>query len=200
MLTRQQPDDVPVLLTAHTIQQVAHVEHRMLEQLGHGLATLTPMAWVDVFHRRFSLRQQQQRPQSNSFIRLQTAVPTEFFAIIAFQVAAAHFQDFPILSHLCSQPGRCYILVRFCAPLVAAQLVRLAVNSLPALRLPPVRSRLTCGQPRRSTFLLPRFVFALAQCHFCAPVTLHNSHCSHLSCVVTFVDAIHNLWYGLEFP
>ena len=55
-------------------QQVAHVEFRLLEQMGYEVA---PMGWVDIFRRRFSLRQQQQRPQSNFFVRLQPAVPTE---------------------------------------------------------------------------------------------------------------------------
>ena len=34
LLTRQQPGDVPALHNAYTIQQVARVEFRMLEQLG----------------------------------------------------------------------------------------------------------------------------------------------------------------------
>ena len=54
-LTRQQPGDVSVLHNAHTIQRVAHVQLRMLEQLGYELATLTPMAWVDISANRQSL-------------------------------------------------------------------------------------------------------------------------------------------------
>ena len=78
------------------MQQVTHIEFRMPEQWGYELATLTPMAWVDIFHRRFLLRQQlQQRPQSNSLTRLQPAVSTEFLAVFGNQVAAAHSQNFP---------------------------------------------------------------------------------------------------------
>ena len=62
--------------------------------LGYELATFTPMAQVDIDRRRFSLRQQQQRPQSNSLTRLQPAVPTQLVAVNAHQVAAAHFQNF----------------------------------------------------------------------------------------------------------
>ena len=88
------------------------------------LSHLNFMAWVDIFRRWFSLRQQQQRPQSNSHTRLQLAgSPTEFLAAIAYQVGS--LSEFPILSHLHSQPGRRCSLV---------QVVRLAVNSLPALR------------------------------------------------------------------
>ena len=46
-LTRQQPDDAPVLHNACAIQQVTHVEFRMLEQLGCELATLARLAWAD---------------------------------------------------------------------------------------------------------------------------------------------------------
>ena len=95
--------------------------------VGYELATLTRTAWVNIFRRRFSLRQQQ-RPQSNSLSRLQPAVPTESLAVIANQVAAAPFSGFPILSYFHSQPGQRCNLVRFCALLVAAQLVRLAVK------------------------------------------------------------------------
>ena len=87
--------DVLALHDAFTIQRVAHFEFRVLEQLGCELATLTPMASVDIFRRRFSLRQQHQRPQSNSLTRLQPAVPAEFLAFVANQVASTHFQDVP---------------------------------------------------------------------------------------------------------
>ena len=40
---------------AYTIQRVAHIQFRMLEQLGYDLGTLTPMAWVDIFRRVFAL-------------------------------------------------------------------------------------------------------------------------------------------------
>ena len=52
LLTRQQPDDVPVLHNASTIQQVTHIEFRMLElphELGeislHSEAVVTKPAW-----------------------------------------------------------------------------------------------------------------------------------------------------------
>ena len=41
LLARPQPDDALVLHSACTIQQVTHIEFRMLEQLGQELATLT---------------------------------------------------------------------------------------------------------------------------------------------------------------
>ena len=41
-----QPDDVPVLHNAYTIQQVVHTEFRMLQQLSYELATLTPHGLV----------------------------------------------------------------------------------------------------------------------------------------------------------
>ena len=61
-----QPDDVPVLLNASTIQLVTHMEFRMLEQLKYELATLTLVAWVDIFRRRLSLCQQQQQQRSRN--------------------------------------------------------------------------------------------------------------------------------------
>ena len=48
LLTRHQPDDVPVLHTARTIQQITHVQFRILELLEFDLATLTPAAWVEI--------------------------------------------------------------------------------------------------------------------------------------------------------
>ena len=74
-----------------------------------------------------------------------------------------------ILSHLHSQPGRRCTLVRFCALLFVAQLVHLAVNSVPALRLPRARTRCSCGQPRHSTLLLPRFVLVLVDVSLLCP-------------------------------
>ena len=59
LLTRHQPDDLPVLHNARTSQQVTHVEFRVLGVLGFELAALTPAAWVEVFSRRFPLWEQQ---------------------------------------------------------------------------------------------------------------------------------------------
>ena len=55
----RKPDGVPVLHNAFTIQRVVHSEFRMLQQLGYQLTTLTPMAWVDIFRQRLTLRQWQ---------------------------------------------------------------------------------------------------------------------------------------------
>ena len=103
--TSQQPGDVPVLHNAFTIQRVAHIGFRMVQQLGCELATLTSMAWVDIFRWRFALRQQR-RPQGDSLIRLPPAVPTDSLAFLANQVAATHFQDVPFcLTSRASQVG-----------------------------------------------------------------------------------------------
>ena len=55
------------------------------------------MAWVAILSRRLSLWQQQEqrRSQNNSHIQLHPAVPSEFLAVFADQVAAAHVQSFP---------------------------------------------------------------------------------------------------------
>ena len=146
----QAADDVPVLHDVFTIQQVTHIELRMLDQLGYDLASLTPMVWVDIFRRRFSLRWQQLRPQGNFLTR-----------------------------HLHSQSGRRDCLARVCAPFVAAQRVRGAVNALPAWSLAQFL------RPATSLYLVaPTFCFCLFAVSFlCALVTLHNSHSSQLSCV-----------------
>ena len=81
----------------------------MLEQLCYELATLTPMAWANIFRRRFVSRQQQQ-PQSGSLVP-----------------HPASTRKSPLIPH--SQPRRRCSLVSFCARSVAAQLVRLEVNS-----------------------------------------------------------------------
>ena len=92
----------------------------------------------------------------------------------------AHFQDFPFcITSAATQVGAAALFVSVL--LVAAQLVRLAVNSMPTLRLPPVRLRPSCGQRR----------YAVSP--FCAPVTLRNSHSSRLPCVVNIVDDIDHL-------
>ena len=57
-----------------------------------GLATLTPMAWIDTFCRQFALRQQQ-RLQGDSLIRLQPAVPAHSLVAIGNQVVATRTQD-----------------------------------------------------------------------------------------------------------
>ena len=150
LFSRQQLGDVLVLLNAYTIQQVAHVEFWMLEQLGYELATLTPMGWVGIFRRRFSLRQQS-RPQSNSLTRLQQAVSAEALAVVAYQVAAAQSQVFPFcLTSTASQIGAAAGFV--------SVLFWWRLSLFLALGLPPVRSHLLCGQPRLSTLLLPSLV------------------------------------------
>ena len=56
---RRQPDDVPGLHSACGVQRVVHAEFMMLQQLSCELGTLTPVAWVDIFRQRFTLRQRQ---------------------------------------------------------------------------------------------------------------------------------------------
>ena len=97
LLTRQQPDDVPVLHYAGTVQQVTHIEVWVLKQLEFELATLTPMACFDVFIWRHSLwqqLQQQRQSQNNSHTQPRPTVPSEFLAVFANHVAAAHVQSF----------------------------------------------------------------------------------------------------------
>ena len=65
----------------------------MLQQLGDELTTLTPMAWVDIFRQRFTLRQQQQ--QEDLLSRLQPAIRADTLAFFANQLAATHLQDVP---------------------------------------------------------------------------------------------------------
>ena len=48
--------------------------------LSHELATLTPMAWVDIFRPRFTMRQQQL--QGDPFNRLQPAVRADSLAFL----------------------------------------------------------------------------------------------------------------------
>ena len=64
----------------------------MLEQLGTGNTHAHGLGG-DIF-RWLSLRQQQQRPDSNSIIWLQPAVLTEHHAVIANKGAAAHIRYF----------------------------------------------------------------------------------------------------------
>ena len=78
-----------------------HAEIRMLQQLSYERATLTPMAWVDIFRQRFTLRQQQL--QGDLLNRLQLAVRADS---LAFR------------SHLHSQPSWCGCQVCFCALMV----------------------------------------------------------------------------------
>ena len=139
-------------------------------------------------------RQQQQRPESNSFTRLQPAVPTELLAIIVDQFAAAHFED-PILPHLYNQPGRRVCVVRFYALLVASQLVRLAVNSLLAFRLPPSPLAPLLRPATALHFIAPTFCCPCPVSFFCASVTLRGANVvsslrrifeDHLGCINKF--------------
>ena len=111
------------------------------------------MAWVDIFRRRFLLKQQ--RLQSDSFIRLQPAVPTGSLAVIANQVAPAHFQNFP-----------------FCMISTASQ-VGAAAWFVP--RLPLVRSR-------HSSLLHPLlFLSLLSVSLVCSGHTFHCFAGPHLA-------------------
>ena len=85
-----QPDDVPVLHNAST-QHITHIEFRFLEQQEFKLALLMPMAWLDIFSRRLSLRQQQQRQPHR-------ALHSESLAAFTNHVAAAHVQYVPFRS------------------------------------------------------------------------------------------------------
>ena len=49
------------------------------EEPGYELTTLTPMAWVDIFRQRLTLRQQQLASQPT----LQHAIPAGFLASLA---------------------------------------------------------------------------------------------------------------------
>ena len=57
----------------------------MLQQLSYELATLTPMAWVDIFRRRFTLRQQL---QEDFFNWPQAAVRADSLAFLVDQIAS----------------------------------------------------------------------------------------------------------------
>ena len=106
LLTRQQPDDAQLSVMRAPSQQITHIEFWMLEQLGHELATLTPMAWVDIVRRRFSLRQtaattSEQLPYSAS-----TCSSYKIPRRLLPSGCRGSRSEFPVLFHLCSQPDR----------------------------------------------------------------------------------------------
>ena len=101
LLTMHQPRDVPGLHTARTVQQATRAEFYTLEVLGFELATPTPAAWVEIFRRRLSLRQQQQLLQPPDL----RAVPPTILAGCPHRIADARVQSFP-LSVLAPQPVR----------------------------------------------------------------------------------------------
>ena len=161
LLTRQQPDDLPVLNDASTIEQITHIEFWTLEQLEFELATFTPMAWVDIFSLRLSLWQQQQqqrRSQTNSHIQPHPPVPSEFLAASGCRSSRP---EFPFLFSFCSQSDRrnCLICVnsavgtaeRFCSARNSCQ------RSALSLKSSLVCSCLSCCPPHHFTLLLPRF-------------------------------------------
>ena len=89
LLTKKQPDGAPVLHNTGTIQRITHNKFRILELQEFELATLTHMAWIDMFSRRFSLWQQQQQQRQPHL-----ALHFEFLAAFAYQIVAAHVQNF----------------------------------------------------------------------------------------------------------
>ena len=124
LLTEQQPDDVPVLHDARTIQQVTRVEFQILEQPEFELATLTPLRWVHIFSRRLSLWQQQQQQRQPH-----PAVPPVFLAVFADQVAAGHVQGFTLLFSFHSQSDGRNSLVCVSSSVGTAERSCRAVNS-----------------------------------------------------------------------
>ena len=102
LLVGRQRDDVPVLHNASTVQRVVHAEFRMMQQLGYELTTLTPMAWVDIFRQRFTLRKQQL--QGNLLSRLQPAIRAEPSLSLLIRLPEPTFR-MPNQSHLQSQPS-----------------------------------------------------------------------------------------------
>ena len=147
----------------------------MLEQLGYELATLTPMAWVDIF-RRLSLRQQQHRPDSNSIIWLQPAVPLNSSQSLLIRV-----------------PWLTFDISDSVLPLQPARSALQLDSFLCSFACSPCHEFQTCAQTsscpltslsRPAASLHPRFVFVLAQC--LAPVVWSPSiiRSSRLSCVV----------------
>ena len=53
-------------MSQYSTTPLQHAEIRMLQQLSYERATLTPMAWVDIFRQRFTLRQQQLQGTSST--------------------------------------------------------------------------------------------------------------------------------------
>ena len=159
LLTRQQPDDAPVRHNACTIR--SHMSNSGCWN-SWAMNWQPSRPWLGLTSFVGSPRQQQ-RPQSNSF---SLCSPHRFLRRLCQSGCRGSLSEFPVLYHLYSLSGRRGSWVRCCALLVAARLVRFAVNSLLALsiRLSLVRSRSFFDQPRHSTLLFSRFVSVFAQC------------------------------------
>ena len=140
---------------------------------------LTPKGRVDICRRQLSLWQ---KAQHNSHTRPQPAVPSEFLAVFANQVAAAHRSEFPVLS-VYSQSGRRNCLVCVCSLVGAAQHVCSAVNSL-SLSLRPFPFAGASLFHTRTTslyFVAPTFFFLLLSLRSVSP--LCYGHCVQTSIV-----------------
>ena len=116
LLVRRQPEDVPELHDTYTIHLAVHAEFRMLQQLGYGLTTLTPVAWVDIYRRRYTLRQQLHK---DPFNRLQQADRADSLAFLTNQLCRNPLLGRPIQCHLHGQSNRHGCLVCFCSLVVA---------------------------------------------------------------------------------
>ena len=172
LLTRQQPDHLPILHCGSTIQQVTHIEFRVLEQLEYELAALTPVAWGDIFRRRHSLwQQQQQRSQNNSHTQPQPCSSFRIPRRLRQSGCRGSRSEFPVLMYFC-KPVRSAQRLGSCA----AQHVCSAVNSLPALspRPSPVRSRLSGGSLITKTRCSHVFSMLLS---LCSVSPLCSGHC-----------------------
>ena len=154
LLVTRQLDDVPGLHRASTVQRVVHAEFRMLQQLVYELATLTPMAWVDILRQRFTLRQ---RRQGDPINQLQTAPHAEQTTLEMSQSVSPPLQ-----------PSWHGCLVCLKAYLVAPRLS-------PGSELPVCGLSSLAASHMFSTLLLPpSHPSLLSFCFFVLPV-LHNS-------------------------
>ena len=77
------------------------------------------MAWVDIFRWRLS-QWRQQHSQNTSHTQPQPAVPSEFVAVFANQVAAARVFELPFL-FLCRSRLEWFLLPKPCAKQFVAQ-------------------------------------------------------------------------------
>ena len=76
---------VPIL-----VQFDRQTDFRVLQQLGYEQTILTPMAWVDIYRRQYTLRE-----QLDPFNRLQQAARADSVAFLADQLAATHYWEVP---------------------------------------------------------------------------------------------------------
>ena len=163
LLVRRQPDDVPVLQSASTVQRVVHAEFRMLQQLGCELTTLTTMAWVDIFRQRSTLRSDSYRETSCISSSRQLVLTPSLSLLISLPQPS--FGVSPLQSHLHSQPSWCGCSVCLCASLVAPRLSRPAVSSRSVAC--PLSRQATCFNPVAPTFspIAMFFLFAVPALH-----------------------------------